>query len=93
MVKLTIETVDPKVPVKLVHASRNKQTRAEPVASLFEHGRGHMLGSYPALEDELCLWRPGDDSPNRLDAMVWGFTELLLEPAKGTFKQTVGRPF
>jgi hypothetical protein len=82
MVKLTIETVDPKVPVKLVHASRNKQTRAEPVASLFEHGRGHMLGSYPALEDELCLWRPGDDSPNRLDAMVWGFTELLLEPAK-----------
>lgn len=82
MVKLTIETVDPKVKVKLVHASRGKQTRAEPIASLFEHNRGHMLGSFPPLEDELCLWRPGDDSPNRLDAMVWGFTELLVEHSR-----------
>lgn len=83
MVKLTIETVDPRVNVKLVHASRGKQTRAEPIASLFEHDRGHLLGSFPALEDELCLWRPGDESPNRLDAMVWGFTELLTEPDQG----------
>jgi hypothetical protein len=91
MVKLTIETVDPKVKVVLVHASRGKATRAEPVASLFEHGRGHMLGSgFAALEDELCLWTPGDNSPNRLDAMVWGFTELLLEPSKGQV-QVVGR--
>lgn len=85
MVKLTIETVDPNVKVKLVHASRGKQTRAEPIASLFEHNRGHMLGSFPSLEDEMCLWRPGDDSPNRLDAMVWGFTELLLEPSQGAW--------
>jgi hypothetical protein len=93
MVKLTIETVDPKVSVKLVHASRGKQTRAEPIASLFEHGRGHMLGSgFAALEDELCLWTPGDNSPNRLDAMVWGFTELLLEP-QSVSRFTPGRPF
>lgn len=79
MVKLTIETVDPKVKVKLVHASRGKQTRAEPISSLFEHKRGHIIGSFPALEDEMCLWEPGQDSPNRLDAMVWGFTELLVD--------------
>lgn len=79
MVSLTIATVDPNVPVRLVHASRGKQTRAEPIASQYEHGRMHHIGnSFAALEDELCLWMPGDASPNRLDAMVWGFTELML---------------
>lgn len=78
MVSLTIKTVDPSVPVKLVHASRGKQTRAEPVASLYEHGHGHHVGSFPALEDEMCLWMPGDQSPNRMDAMVWTMTELML---------------
>lgn len=78
MVKLTIETVDPDVPVKLVHASRGKHTRAEPVSALYEQGRGHHVGSYPALEDEMCLWLPGDNSPNRMDALVWAYTELKL---------------
>jgi len=80
MVELTIHTVDPHVPVKLVHASRGKQTRAEPIAAIFEQGRGHMVGSFPELEDELCLWIPGDASPNHLDAMVWAGTELMLKP-------------
>lgn len=78
MVKLTIQTVDPNVPVKLVHASRGKQTRAEPVASLFEHARAHLVGTFTQLEDEMCLWTPGEDSPNRMDAMVWAGTELLI---------------
>jgi Uncharacterized conserved protein len=78
MVSLTIATVDPSIRVKLVHASRGKQTRAEPIASLFEHGRGHLAGRFDKLEDEMCLWTPGDDSPNRMDAMVWAFTELGL---------------
>lgn len=78
MVEMTIKTVDPSVRVKLVHASRGKATRAEPVAAMYEHGRIHHVGSYPALEDELCLWIPGDASPNRLDAAVWAFTELML---------------
>lgn len=78
MVALTISTVDPNVPVRLVHASRGKHTRAEPIASLYEHGRGHHVGSFPALEDEMCLWMPGDDSPNRMDALVWAATELML---------------
>lgn len=78
MVELTIHTVDPHVPVKLVHASRGKQTRAEPIASIYEQGRGHHVGNFPALEDELCMWVPGEASPNRLDALVWAGTELML---------------
>lgn len=78
MVALTIATVDPKIRVKLVHASRGKHTRAEPVASLYEHGRGHHVGVFAKLEDEMCLWVPGDASPNRMDAAVWAFTELDL---------------
>lgn len=66
-----------------VRATRGKYTRAEPVAALFESdegrnkvARGHHVGVFPLLEDELCTWVPGDDSPNRLDAAVWAFTEL-----------------
>lgn len=77
MVSMTIKTVDPDVKVKLVHASRGKLTRAEPIASIYEHGRGHHVGKFPQLEDEMCLWMPGDPSPNRMDAMVWCLTELM----------------
>lgn len=81
MVRHTIQTVEggDKVNIKLVHASRGKRTRAEPVSSLFEQDRGHMVGALAALEDELRTWVPGEDSPNRLDAMVWAFTELMLD--------------
>jgi hypothetical protein len=87
MVELTIKTVDPKVRVKLVSASRGKQLRAEPVAAIYENKRIHHVGSFPLLEDEMCLWMPGDKSPNRLDAMVWTMTELmLLDEAPGTME-------
>jgi phage terminase large subunit-like protein len=78
MVEAVIKQVDNTVPVKLVHASRGKATRAEPVAAVAEQGRDHHVGNFPALEDELCLWMPGDASPNRLDAKVWAITELLV---------------
>lgn len=78
MVEHTIHTVDPHVPVTLVHASRGKYTRAEPVAALYEQGRVHHVGCYPALEDEFCGWTPGDASPNHLDAAVWALTDLLV---------------
>jgi hypothetical protein len=77
MVEAVIKQVDPKVRVKLVWASRGKATRAEPISAMSEQGRDHHVGSFPALEDELCLWIPGDDSPNRLDAKVWAYTELM----------------
>lgn len=78
MISEVIATVDPAIRVRLVHASRGKRTRAEPVASVYEHKRGHHVGSFPQLEDEMCLWTPGEDSPNRMDAAVWAFTELGL---------------
>jgi phage terminase large subunit-like protein len=82
MVAQTIKTVDPSVTVRLVHASRGKQTRAEPVSAVYEQGRGHHVGSFPALEDELCLWMPGMPSPNRLDALVWAISELMQNPPR-----------
>ena len=77
MVEAVIKQVDPKVRVKLVWASRGKATRAEPISAMSEQGRDHHAGSFPALEDELCLWIPGDPSPNRMDAKVWAYTELM----------------
>ena len=65
------------VPVKLVWASRGKATRAEPISAIAEKGRDHHVGTFPQLEDELCMWTPGGISPNRLDAKVWAYTELM----------------
>jgi phage terminase large subunit-like protein len=77
MVEYTLRTVAANVPVKPVWASRGKLTRAEPVAALYEQGRIHHVGSFPDLEDQLCTWLPGGTSPDRLDALVWAFTELF----------------
>lgn len=80
MVLSTLRTVDPNVPVSLVWASRGKQTRAEPVAALYEQGRVHHVGSHPELESQLTGWTVDDkDSPDRLDALVWALTDLMLE--------------
>jgi phage terminase large subunit-like protein len=81
MVELVIRQVDPDVPVTLVTATRDKHTRAEPVAAQYEQGRIHHVNSFSALEDEMCLWLPGDPSPNRMDALVWALTDLMLEPS------------
>jgi len=77
MIRSVLQAVDASVPVRLVHASRGKQTRAEPISAVYEQGRAHHVGEFPALEDELCQWEPGGASPNRLDALVWAATELL----------------
>lgn len=78
MVSHTLRTVDKNVPIRLVHASRGKRTRAEPVAALYEQGRVHHAGAFPELEDQLCTWTPDGASPDRLDALVWALTELLV---------------
>ncbi len=78
MVESTLRTVDNAIPYKALHASRGKQTRAEPVAALYEQGRVHHVGAFASLEDQLCQWTPGDKSPDRLDALVWALTELML---------------
>jgi phage terminase large subunit-like protein len=83
MVTHVIRTVDPTVPVKPVHASRGKVIRAEPVAALYEQGRVHHVGQLPELEDQITSWTPGDRSPDRMDALVWALTELMLNKPRG----------
>lgn len=78
MVEKVIKDTDRSVNVKLVTATRGKAIRAEPISALTERGEDHLVGNFPELEDELCLWMPGDKSPNRLDAKVWADTELGL---------------
>ena len=80
MVELTIHTVDPNVPVTLVHASQGKRTRAEPVVGLYEQGRISHADPMPELEDQMCNWEPAvdADSPDRVDALVWALTDLML---------------
>jgi phage terminase large subunit-like protein len=82
MVEATIRAVDPRMPIKLVTASRGKQVRAEPIVSLYEQRRVHHVGQFAELEDQLCGWCPtdGGPSPDRLDAVVWCLSELMMEP-------------
>lgn len=83
MVETTIRTVDANVSYVSVYASRGKAIRAEPIAALYEQGKIHHVGTFAELEDQLCQWVPGDDSPDRLDALVWAYTELMLHNYEG----------
>ncbi|MGO4704534.1 DNA-packaging protein [Microvirga sp. 2MCAF38] len=82
MVTSVIREVDASVPVKAVRATRGKYLRAEPVSVLYAQGRVHHVGAMPDLEDELCDFGPAgltsNRSPDRMDALVWGLTELML---------------
>lgn len=83
MAASVIREIDPTVPVTSVHATRGKYLRAEPVSVLYAQGRVHHAGAFPALEDELCDFGPSGlssgRSPDRLDALVWALTELMLK--------------
>jgi hypothetical protein len=78
MVAITIGTIENAPPVRLVWASRGKLTRAEPVQKLYEDGRVHHVGTFPGLEREMTRWKPGQPSPNAMDAAVWALTDLLV---------------
>ncbi len=79
MVENTIRMVDANVPIRLVHASRGKIVRAEPISALYEQGRVHHVGMFTELEDQLCSFSPGSkNSPDRLDSLVYAITELLV---------------
>ena len=80
MVRHTIQAVRQNAPVTIIHASRGKQARAEPVAALYEQWKFNHVDSFPALEDEMCTWEPlsAMPSPDRLDAMVWAMTDLAI---------------
>lgn len=93
MVEATLRMIDPNVSFGAVRASRGKVTRAEPVAALYEQGRVHHLGAFPLLEDQMCGFTRGAHgdfdirsagySPDRVDALVWALTDLLVEPMPG----------
>lgn len=81
MVRHTIKTEWSAAPITIVYASRGKAARAEPVAALYEQGKvKHVGATLSTLEDQLCTWEPlsGMPSPDRLDALVWALTELML---------------
>ena len=84
MVGSVLRAANINLPVKLVHASRGKVARAEPVAALYEAGRVKHVGLFPALEDQLCGLMAGGTyegpgrSPDRADALVWALSELML---------------
>lgn len=82
MVEHVIRTADPNVAFAEVTASRGKAVRAEPVAALYETGRITHLGDLAALEDQMCQMATdgylGEGSPDRLDAMVWAISHLML---------------
>jgi len=87
LVEATLRAVDRSVSYKPVRASRGKVVRAEPVAALYEQGRVKHHGSFPLLEDQMCRFTAEIDrtqageSPDRVDALVWALTELMIEPS------------
>lgn len=69
------------IPLKAVHATKGKYVRAEPVAQLYEQKKVSHVGTFPQLEDQMCEYTPEGSmgySPDRMDSLVWGFTELLV---------------
>ena len=79
MVEQILREVDPALSFRAVHASKAKRARAEPVAALYEQRRVRHAGAFPELEDEMCsVIGEGAKSPDRLDALVWAVSELLL---------------
>jgi Uncharacterized conserved protein len=83
MVSHVIKSVDRSVPVELVHASRGKIVRAEPISALYEQGRIHHVGQFNELEDQMCTFSidnirdENTGSPDRVDALVWGLSKIF----------------
>lgn len=85
MVRAVLESAGCDVPVELRHAKVSKSMRATPVAALYSRGDVSHIGVFRELEDEMCRFgaRGFIGSPDRVDALVWAVTTLMLEGAKG----------
>ena len=83
MVRNTLETIRPGVPITEVRATRGKHVRAEPISALYSFGRVSHIGEFTELENQMCRMTSagfdGDGSPDRVDALVWAMTELFPE--------------
>lgn len=77
MVQTVIQSINHNIPVHQVRATRGKYTRAVPIAGLYEQSRVHHVGIFPKLEEQMCTWVPNKHvSPDRMDALVWGLTDM-----------------
>jgi phage terminase large subunit-like protein len=77
MVKSVLQHASPNLPIRLVHATRSKITRAAPIAALYEQTRIHHAGVFAELEDQMCQYDGEGESPDRMDALVWALTDLF----------------
>ena len=94
MVEHVIRQTDSSVSLKTVTASKAKLIRAEPIAALYEQGRVHHVRPFPELEEQMTTYVPGEsDSPDRMDAMVWAVTELLIDQEQGTIGLQFGQGY
>jgi phage terminase large subunit-like protein len=80
LIEAVLRNVDPMVSYQSVNATRDKLTRAEPIAAIYEQGKAHHVDQLLELELEMTTWesKKGEKSPNRIDALVWAATELIL---------------
>jgi phage terminase large subunit-like protein len=81
--------VDRAIKCELVTATKNKKIRAQPIQALYEEGMVHHVGHFPELELEMTTWvyDTGMDSPNRMDALVWGCTWFVKEDVTECWSQ------
>jgi phage terminase large subunit-like protein len=98
MVEAVLRARDRNVPITLVTATRGKRVRAEPIAALYEQGRIHHVGRFNNLEDQMCLFttdgeRIIGDSPDRVDALVWGLSSLFQKLTGRRKQRTVDEGF
>lgn len=96
MVEAVIRSVDRNVPVTLVHATRGKLIRAEPISALYEQNRVHHIGCFDELEDQMCSFsadfdRNNNGSPDRMDALVWGLS-FLFDKMTGRRRHALPEP-
>jgi phage terminase large subunit-like protein len=95
LVHSVVRQIDPLVPYKAVRATRGKVLRAEPVAALYEQGRVRHVRGLGDLEDQMCRMTTqgyqGKGSPDRVDALVWALTELIVDPASTSLRPQVRR--
>lgn len=87
MVRHTLDSIRAGLPIRLVWAARGKHVRAEPIAALYDARKVHHVGAFPEVESQMCLMTAagydGPGSPDRLDALVWGMTEVFPVMGQG----------
>jgi len=95
MVEAVLRQQAPMLPVKSVHATRGKTVRAEPIAALYEQGRVFHVPNLRALEEQMAEMTltgfEGKGSPDRVDALVWALTDLMIDPAAQYVRPQVRR--